>query len=1324
MPENNNAQSKMILTKYKNINNNNAEIKTNAIAGDNYFPAIELTYENLIKIIQENINYYGSGLYIPLTQKGANNGVSPLDSSGYVPLVNINPVLVGAINYKGTFQPSLGSYPIIPAPINKGFYYIASDEGIVSGIFYRIGDIAVSNGVIFERLDGSPDYNLNSFIYVDSNVSVSGNGTLDYPLKTIQEAINISNSGDTIIIVYNSASAYIEDLIINISDLTFIALNGNNTFTPTNLIGNKSNIYVEIQGNILIQANNLIFKNIKVNNSLGIAIEIDNKISIQLTNCYIDGEIRLKSNISQCSLFINNSYTKVINGNLGINNNITIQESFIDNLIAGNIQELNIFNSTINFDISANLTLTNNINVKNSKINGNITGFANNYIYYSEILNNITIADNGILIIKWSLITGNIILNDNNLISIYFTFISGNLSGNNNIAFTGINSGIQGSININSGNFSYYCLLYDDTIFNIGTSTIIKLLKAIDIFYDNTTSGLTSTDVQGAIDEILLSGSSLSYLIDVINKINNAINNQADVTLTTTGAGDLQTAINNLINGQILEIKTNAFYNSVIIPAGLQDIVIKVAKGYNAGFNGVANAVTLKNNINNLIFIGFKFINCTTPFANQLGSAICLEHQAVINNCIFYQNSFVNCTGSAVMLSYHQTIGGDLYFNPNIFPIEFSNKISFVENQFYNACNETIEGANLTVRGIYNLFLFKNKVIVKPKGFRGFNVQNCIDFYIFKNEILMEYPAIPNQEGIKIDRLGTATYMNIGYIGYNIVNGATEGIDIDDYCEVIAFKNKINNCSISGIQIDNNSIATLIDNLITECNKGIEFELGSITAGMTNNICYANNINYSMLNLYVPDSSNINNLFNTSKKALEIPFDDSIANLGAYNVQKAIENINSVFSNTGEPMGFENRTSSAISFTDLSRDFQIDYNSDTIIYNNGHKIIKSAGTFEKITLPNITGLYFIYFNSSGILTASTSVWNFSTDVFIATVYYDSTLFKGLIGDERHGIIMDYNTHHYLHITVGTRFESGLTGLFTNVNLISVSSGKYWDEDIQYSILAQNNCKVLYRNPTVTGFLWTNTQSPYIITNLGILQYDNAGTLTNVPNGSYMAYWIFASNDINNYIYVITGQRIDANLTNARNNNTYANLNLPNLPFQEFKLLYRVIVRNNAGTPQYTETQDLRTISNLPATTYIATVHASLSGRNDPNQHDGSAITYYNTVSYLKSTDVQSAIDEIVGLLITITDNDYTILDNDNVKTILMSTGAIDRTVFLPIASNNIYRIINIKKIDSGIGKVTIDGNGTETIDNALTKDLISQYDHLTIQSDGNNWWII
>jgi hypothetical protein len=92
-----------------------------------------------------------------------------------------------------------------------------------------------------------------------------------------------------------------------------------------------------------------------------------------------------------------------------------------------------------------------------------------------------------------------------------------------------------------------------------------------------------------------------------------------------------------------------------------------------------------------------------------------------------------------------------------------------------------------------------------------------------------------------------------------------------------------------------------------------------------------------------------------------------------------------------------------------------------------------------------------------------------------------------------------------------------------------------------------------------------------------------------------------------------------------------------------------------------------------------------------------------------------------GWTLTTTSTSITASAN-NVILCNATSGAI--TITLPAASSNTNKIYGIKKIDSSINTITIDGNASETIDGALTQVISSQYDCLTIMCDGSNWYII
>jgi hypothetical protein len=64
------------------------------------------------------------------------------------------------------------------------------------------------------------------------------------------------------------------------------------------------------------------------------------------------------------------------------------------------------------------------------------------------------------------------------------------------------------------------------------------------------------------------------------------------------------------------------------------------------------------------------------------------------------------------------------------------------------------------------------------------------------------------------------------------------------------------------------------------------------------------------------------------------------------------------------------------------------------------------------------------------------------------------------------------------------------------------------------------------------------------------------------------------------------------------------------------------------------------------------------------------------------------------------------------------------TITLPAATSHTGRVFHIKKIDSSGNVVTVDGNSSETIENATTVVLTTEGESITIQCDGDEWWII
>lgn len=82
---------------------------------------------------------------------------------------------------------------------------------------------------------------------------------------------------------------------------------------------------------------------------------------------------------------------------------------------------------------------------------------------------------------------------------------------------------------------------------------------------------------------------------------------------------------------------------------------------------------------------------------------------------------------------------------------------------------------------------------------------------------------------------------------------------------------------------------------------------------------------------------------------------------------------------------------------------------------------------------------------------------------------------------------------------------------------------------------------------------------------------------------------------------------------------------------------------------------------------------------------------------------------------------YTAADD---SVILCDATSAGFTITLPSAASSTSRKYEIKKTDSTSNVVTVDANASETIDGSLTKLLESQYQSISIVSDGSNWFII
>jgi hypothetical protein len=401
-------------------------------------------------------------------------------------------------------------------------------------------------------------------------------------------------------------------------------------------------------------------------------------------------------------------------------------------------------------------------------------------------------------------------------------------------------------------------------------------------------------------------------------------------------------------------------------------------------------------------------------------------------------------------------------------------------------------------------------------------------------------------------------------------------------------------------------------------------------------------------------SSNITD-FNSSVsgllpvKNITAGYDISITNTsGTY----SIASTNLVHVDGKQPHGFVNRTDSEISLS--GNIFTIKpTGASYAIYNNGLKIIKTGP--ESITIPSgTTQINYIHFNSdTTAIDNKTTGFDFTTDLPIAFISWNGSISPSgqmtFFAEERHGINMDARTQQWIHNTFGAQYISGLSignyvlngnGSSNTHATFSISNGTIYQEDIHIDITDTTDVNLpfgqelnpiaqipIYYHEGNTGQWVKGIPNNYAMAygangpKYNLLSGGN-WTVQNVHDGvatRYFAVWILATNQLDNPIISILGQRVDNTLNAAENNNSWSDINLTNLPLNEVQILYRLIY---AGDANYTNTPKARLMSilDLRTASIVNTVgtpqndHGSLFGLGDDDHGQYVHIDNARTIS--------------------------------------------------------------------------------------------------------------
>jgi hypothetical protein len=210
---------------------------------------------------------------IPLTQKGAVNGVAPLDGGAKIPAIHLPDSILGAIEYKGLWDMSGGTAPYAADTVNNGHYFKISVPGTYLGVSFAVGDWLISNGVSWDKIDNNDAVNTvfgrignvvaNVGDYISSQITRTATATIE---STNVEAalIEIDSKSrerdDLINLRIDELESAPADLLLATDRFTYT---GSNTFqleyepTFVHLVfvaGEETNLFTEDEGTVTVFA--------------------------------------------------------------------------------------------------------------------------------------------------------------------------------------------------------------------------------------------------------------------------------------------------------------------------------------------------------------------------------------------------------------------------------------------------------------------------------------------------------------------------------------------------------------------------------------------------------------------------------------------------------------------------------------------------------------------------------------------------------------------------------------------------------------------------------------------------------------------------------------------------------------------------------------------------------------------------------------------------------------------------------------------------------------------------------------------------------------
>ena len=252
--------------------------------------------------------------------------------------------------------------------------------------------------------------------------------------------------------------------------------------------------------------------------------------------------------------------------------------------------------------------------------------------------------------------------------------------------------------------------------------------------------------------------------------------------------------------------------------------------------------------------------------------------------------------------------------------------------------------------------------------------------------------------------------------------------------------------------------------------------------------------------------------------------------------------------------------------------------SKFMFYADGKRWDKTAT--ESIVWPNVSGIYYFYFDTSGVLqyiiNSSLTELIFKTSAICGMCSWDAVAGTAIVQavDEQHGIIMDAATHFRMHLAEGARYMQGgdITGLADASDVYT---------SIAMLVSADEDITIVNSEITTTPFIykegangeWKETSVDLKIghivggdSNISWNEFTGgAWQLTESTSATdFIIHYMIWTNDVNNPIKKIIGQQAYNSRNNARDGllKELGNIEAQGLPSSEAYFMYAYIVKDD------------------------------------------------------------------------------------------------------------------------------------------------------------------